>query len=48
MPAAEKPACTITGQKHGRWWEVRDPEDERVCLTVNREGAQEGVRRLAA
>ena len=28
--------------------EVRDPNDELVCLTVYRKGAREGVRRLAA
>ena len=46
--AAEKPAYTIIRQKHSRWWEVRDPEDELVCLTVYRKGAREVVRRLAA
>ena len=48
-PAAdEKPAYTIIKQKHSRWWEVRDPENELVCLTVYRKGAREVVRRLAA
>ena len=46
-PAAEKPACTITREKHGRWREVRDP-DELVGLAVYRKGAREVVRRLAA
>jgi hypothetical protein len=46
--AAAKPAYTIIKQKHSRWWEVRDPEDELVCLTVYRKGAREVVRRLAA
>jgi hypothetical protein len=46
--AAAKPAYTISKQKHSRWWEVRDPEDELVCLTVYRKGAREVVRRLAA
>ena len=43
-----KPAYTIIKQKHSRWWEVRDPENELVCLTVYRKGAREVVRRLAA
>jgi hypothetical protein len=47
-PAAEKPAYTIIKQEHSRWWEVRDPNDELVCLTVYRKGAREVVRRLAA
>jgi hypothetical protein len=45
--AAAKPACTIIKQKHSRWWEVRDPENELVCLTVYRKGARDVVRRLA-
>ena len=45
---AEKPAYTIIKQEHSRWWEVRDPENELVCLTVYRKGAREVVRRLAA
>ena len=45
--AAEKP-YTIVKQEHSRWWEVRDPDDELVCLTVYRKGAREVVRRLAA
>ena len=46
--AAPKPGYTIIKQTHGRWWEVRDPDDELVCLTVYRKGAREVVRRLAA
>lgn len=46
--ATEKPAYTIIKQEHSRWWEVRDPNDELVCLTVYRKGAGEVVRRLAA
>ena len=46
--AVAKPAYTIIKQKHSRWWEVRDPENELVCLTVYRKGAREVVRRLAA
>jgi hypothetical protein len=38
----------IIRQKKSRWWEVRGQEDELVCLTVYRKGAQEAVRRLAA
>ncbi len=29
-------------------WEVRDPDDELVCITVYRKGAREVVRRLDA
>jgi len=46
--AAAKPRYTIAKQTHGRWWEVRDAEDELVCLTVYRKGAREVARRLAA
>ena len=46
--AAEKPAYTIIKKKDTRWWEVCDPENELVCLTVYRKGAREVVRRLAA
>ncbi|HEU0012717.1 MAG TPA: hypothetical protein VFQ45_03500 [Longimicrobium sp.] len=46
--AAEEPSYTIIKQKHSRWWEVRDPDGELVCLTVYRKGAREVVRRLAA
>lgn len=45
--ADEKPAYTIVKQKHSRWWEARDPNNELVCLTVYRKGAREVVR-LAA
>ncbi len=37
--AAPQPPHTIIKQKHSRWWEVRDPNDELVCLTVYRKGA---------
>ena len=47
-PAAAKPEYTIMKQTKSRWWEVRDREDELVCLTVYRKGAREVVRRLAA
>ncbi|HEU4556462.1 MAG TPA: hypothetical protein VFS20_01390 [Longimicrobium sp.] len=44
--AAPQPAHTIIRQKHSRWWEVRDPAGELVCLTVYRRDAREVVRRL--
>lgn len=48
-PAATEPAgYTYEKKKHTRWWEVRDPTGELVCLTVYRRGAREVVRRLAA
>ena len=46
--AAAKPTYTIIKQTKSRWWEVRDPEGDLVCLTVYRRGAREVVRRLAA
>ncbi len=46
--AAAKPAYAIARPKHRRWWEVRDGDNELVCLTVYRKGAREVVRRLAA
>ena len=47
-PAADAPQpYTIHKQEDGRWWEVRDAEDELVCLTVYRRGAREVVRRLS-
>jgi hypothetical protein len=46
--AAPAPTYTIIKQRKSRWWEVRDPNDELVCLTVYRKGAREVVRRLAA
>jgi hypothetical protein len=45
--AAANPGYTIVKQTKSRWWEVRDPNDELVCLTVYRKGAREVVRRLA-
>lgn len=49
-PAAAEasPQFRIIKQTHSRYWEVRDPEGELVCLTVYRKGAREVVRRLAA
>jgi hypothetical protein len=47
-PAEPAPAYAIVKQKKSRWWEVRDPAGELVCLTVYKRGAIEVVRRLAA
>ena len=48
-PDAPKPAgYRIIKQHHSRYWEVRDPADELVCITVYKKGAAEVVRRLAA
>lgn len=48
-PAAPQPAgYSIVKQRHSRFWEVRDPADELVCITVYKKGAAEVVRRLAA
>jgi hypothetical protein len=41
-----RPAFTYCKRNRTRWWEVRDPEGELVCLTVYRRGAREVVRRL--
>lgn len=38
--------CTI--QRRKRFWEVRDPHGDLVCVTVYRCGAREVARRLAA
>ena len=47
-PDAPKPAgYRIIKQRHSRYWEVRDPADELVCITVYKKGAAEVVRRLA-
>ena len=45
--AKEQPAYAIIKQDKSRWWEVRDPAGELVCLTVYRRGAREVVRRLS-
>jgi hypothetical protein len=46
-PAApEQPRFTYQKRDHTRWWEVRGPAGELVCLTVYRRGAREVVRRL--
>src|SRR5215218_6358981 len=42
--AAEKqPSYTYAKKKDTRWWEVRDPAGELVCLTVYRRGVREVV-----
>ena len=46
-PAA-LPAFKVVEREKDRWWEVRDPQDELVCVTVYKRGAVEVVRRLAA
>ena len=46
-PAAQ-PAYKVVKREKDRWWEVRDPQDELVCVTVYKRGAVEVVRRLAA
>jgi hypothetical protein len=46
-PAAEPQPYTIVKRAMPRWWEVRDPAGDIVCLTVYRRGAHEVVRRLS-
>jgi hypothetical protein len=46
VPAAQ-PAYKVVKREKDRWWEVRDPQDELVCVTVYKRGAVEVVRRLA-
>jgi len=38
----------IIKQSKSRYWEVRDPQNELVCITVYKKGAAEVIRRLAA
>jgi len=38
----------IIKQRKSRYWEVRDPQNELVCITVYKKGAAEVIRRLAA
>jgi hypothetical protein len=38
----------IIKERKSRFWQVRDPRGELVCLTVYKKGAAEVVRRLAA
>ena len=44
----ENSSYTVRKREYTRWWEVRDPAGELVCLTVYRRGAREVVRRLSA
>jgi len=37
----------IIKQGHSCYWEVRDPQNEMVCITVFKQGAAEVARRLA-
>jgi hypothetical protein len=46
--AAAQPAYKVVKREKDRWWEVRDPRGELVCVTVYKRGAVEVVRRLAA
>jgi hypothetical protein len=47
-PETQDPAAyTYQKREDTRWWEVRDPAGELVCLTVYRCGAREVVRRLS-
>ncbi len=43
VPPAEpaQPAYTVVKRTRDRWWEVRDPRGELVCVTVYK---REGVR----
>jgi hypothetical protein len=36
----------LVKREKDRWWEVRDPRGEPVCVTVYERGAVEVVRRL--
>jgi len=47
-PTAAQPADKVFEREKDRWWEVRDPRGELVCVTVYKRGAVEVVRRLAA
>jgi hypothetical protein len=52
--APPQPTATSTGdftctiQRRKRFWEVRDPHGDLVCITVYRCGAREVARRLTA
>ena len=45
---ATQHAYKVVKREKDRWWEVRDPQDELVCVTVYKRGAVEVVQRLAA
>ena len=44
----KKKQAVYTIVRHHRYWEVRDPTGQLVCLTVYKCGAEEVVRRLCA
>jgi hypothetical protein len=46
--SAAQSAYKVVKREKDRWWEVRDPRGELVCVTVYKLGAVEVVRRLAA
>jgi len=46
--AAKTAGYRIVKQYFSRYWEVRDPADELVCIAVYKKGAAEVIRRLAA
>lgn len=39
--------CAAVKREKDRWWEVRDPQNELMCMTVYERGAVEIVHRLA-
>jgi hypothetical protein len=43
-----QPAYKVVKREKDRWWEVRDPQDELVCVTCYKRGAVEVARRLTA
>ena len=47
-PAPAQAAYKVVKREKDRWWEVRGPQDELVCVTVCTRGAAGVVRRLAA
>jgi hypothetical protein len=46
-PAAQ-PAYTVVKREKDRWWEMRDPPGELVCVTAYKRDVVEVMRRLAA
>jgi hypothetical protein len=46
--SSKKKQAVYTIGRHYRYWEVRDPVGELVCLTVYKRGAKEVIRRLCA
>jgi hypothetical protein len=45
---ATQPAYKVVKRAKDRAWEVRDAQDELVCVTLYKRGTVEVVRRLAA